>query len=396
MESHNFDEIISREGTNCSKIEALPLLFKRTDLIPLWVADMDFATPPFILDALRERLEHPILGYTAMPKDFFPSIIDWQRELHGWEIKKEWMNFMPGVMRGFGFALQVFTNPGDLVIVQPPVYHMFKHVIEGNGRVVVENPLILDADGHYQMDFDQLATVADGAKVLALCNPHNPGGRVWDKATLARLADFCQERGIIVFSDEIHGDLGLFGAQHVPFASVSEAARDNCIVFGAPTKTFNCAGVVSSWVVVPNETLRKPFFAWLEGNEINFPPMFSPIVAVAVYRHGAAWRQELLHYIEENVTFVEEYCREHIPGITALRPQASFLVWLDCRALGLSHQEVEHLFVHEARLGLNEGAMFGTGGECFMRLNVGVPRSVLEQALQQLADAVAKLPNAQA
>lgn len=298
---------------------------------------------------------------------------------------------MPGVIRGLGFALQVYTKPGDRIITQPPVYHMFKHVIEGNGRVVVDNPLIRREDGRYDMDFEHLATVADDAKMLVLCNPHNPSGRCWRKETLQRLADFCLEHNIMVVSDEIHADIALYSAKHVPFASVSEAARENSITFGAPTKTFNCAGVVSSWAVVPNDKLREPFTKWLFANEIDCPPMFSPTVAIAAYRQGGEWRKEMLRYIEGNIDFAVDYCREHIPGVVAARPEASFLIWLDCRALGLPHDELNHLFVNEAHLALNDGEMFGAGGEGFMRLNVGVPRCVLEKALHQLAEAVAKL-----
>lgn len=395
MKHYSFDEVICRKGTNCSKIRALQMLYGRTDLIPLWVADMDFATPPFILEALRERLQHPILGYTCIDDDYFPAIIDWQKSLHNWDIEKEWISFMPGVIRGLGFALQVFTKPGDRIITQPPVYHMFRHVIEGNGRVVVDNPLIRMEDGHYEMDFDHLATVANDVKMLVLCNPHNPSGRCWPKETLQRLADFCAAHNILVVSDEIHADIALFSAQHIPFASVSETARNNSITFGAPTKTFNCAGVVSSWTVVPNKELREPFFKWLVANEIDCPPMFSPTVAIAAYRHGGEWRKTMLRYVEENIDFVVNYCCEHIPGVVARRPEASFLIWLDCRALQLSHDALNHLFVDEAHLALNDGEMFGQGGEGFMRLNVGVPRSILEKALSQLAQAVTKMHTAQ-
>lgn len=390
MTTYNFDDIIDRRGTDCAKIDALPLLFGRKDVLPLWVADMDFATPPFIMDALRQRLQHPILGYTMMPADMWPAVIDWQRDLHGWEVKKSWLSFVPGVVRGISFVLEVFTLPGDKVIIQPPVYHMFRQTIEGVGREVVNNPLRMNEKGQYEMDFDQLATVAEGAKVLVLCNPHNPGGRCWDESTLQRLATFCAEHKILVVSDEIHADLALFGAKHTPFASVSEAARDNSVTLAAPTKTFNLAGVVSSWVAIPNKNLREPFFAWLKAHELDHPTLFAPIATIAAYREGAAWRQQLLAYLEENVKFVETYCQEHIPGIVALRPEASFLVWMDCRGLGVSHEEVKRLFLEEAHLGLNEGEMFGEGGTGFMRLNIGVPRSVLQQAMEQLADAVAR------
>lgn len=392
MKTYNFDEIIDRSGSGDLKHEALLPRWGRNDLLPLWVADMDFATPDFVVDALKARLSHPIFGYTIEPADYRPTIIDWNKSHHGWKIKPEWISFIPGIVKGIGFVVNVFTKPGEKVIIQPPVYHPFRMTPEDNGREVVFNPLRLREDGYYDMDFDNLSEVCDDkCRVLILSNPHNPAGVCWSKETLQRLADFCYEHNIIVISDEIHSDMALFGNRHVPFASVSERAADISITFAAPTKTFNMAGIVSSYAVISNDDLRQRFYGWLKANELDEPTIFAPIATIAAYQKGEEWRKQMLAYVENNVRFVEDYCREHIPGVRPLRPQASFLVWLNCRGLGLNHDKLLELFIDKAHLALNDGEMFGPGGEGFMRLNVGTPRSVLRQALEQLAKAVNEL-----
>lgn len=392
MKTYNFDEIIDRSGSGDLKHEALLPRWGRNDLLPLWVADMDFATPDFVVDALKARLSHPIFGYTIEPADYRPTIIDWNESHHCWKIKPEWISFIPGIVKGIGFVVNVFTKPGEKVIIQPPVYHPFRMTPEDNGREVVFNPLRLREDGYYDMDFDNLSEVCDDkCRVLILSNPHNPAGVCWSKETLQRLADFCYEHNIIVISDEIHSDMALFGNRHVPFASVSERAADISITFAAPTKTFNMAGIVSSYAVISNDDLRQRFYGWLKANELDEPTIFAPIATIAAYQKGEEWRKQMLAYVEDNVRFVEDYCREHIPGIRPLRPQASFLVWLNCRGLGLNHDKLLELFIDKAHLALNDGEMFGPGGEGFMRLNVGTPRSVLRQALEQLAKAVNEL-----
>lgn len=389
MKTYNFDEIIDRSGSGDLKHEALLPRWGRNDLLPLWVADMDFATPDFVVDALKARLSHPIFGYTIEPADYRPTIIDWNESHHGWKIKPEWISFIPGIVKGIGFVVNVFTKPGEKVIIQPPVYHPFRMTPEDNGREVVFNPLRLREDGYYDMDFDNLSEVCDDkCRVLILSNPHNPAGVCWSKETLQRLADFCYEHNIIVISDEIHSDMALFGNRHVPFASVSERAADISITFAAPTKTFNMAGIVSSYAVISNDDLRQRFYGWLKANELDEPTIFAPIATIAAYQKGEEWRKQMLAYVEDNVRFVEDYCRERIPGVRPLRPQASFLVWLNCRGLGLNHDKLLELFIDKAHLALNDGEMFGPGGEGFMRLNVGTPRSVLRQALEQLAKAV--------
>lgn len=390
--TYNFDEIIDRSGSGDLKHEALLPRWGRNDLLPLWVADMDFATPDFVVDALKERLNHPIFGYTVDPSDYRPAIIDWIRSHHNWDVKPEWLSFIPGIVKGIGLVINVFTKPDEKVIIQPPVYHPFRLTPEGNRREVVFNPLRRREDGYYDMDFDNLEKICDDkCRVLVLCNPHNPAGLCWSVDTLKRLADFCYEHRIIVISDEIHSDMAVFGNRHVPFASVSEHAADISITFGAPTKTFNMAGIVSSYSIVPNGDLRERFYGWLKANELDESTLFAPIATIAAFRKGEEWRKQMLAYVEENVNFVENYCKEHIPGIRPLRPQASFLVWLDCNGLGLNHEQLLDLFIDKAHLALNDGEMFGPGGEGFMRLNIGTPRAVLHQALGQLAEAVKSL-----
>lgn len=391
MGKYNFDKVIDRRGTGAIKFEALETMFGDADLLPLWVADMDFETPEFITEALRRRLDHSLFGYTVEPADYRPTIVKWIADHHGWDIRSEWMAYIPGIVKGIGMAINVFVGEDEKVIIQPPVYHPFRLTPEGNKRKVVFNPLIENTDGTYSMDFDNLAKVADEkCRLLILSNPHNPGGIVWDRETLQRLAKFCHERGIIVISDEIHCDMALYGHKHIPFASVSDEAAACSITFGAPSKTFNIAGIVSSYAIVPDEKLRDRFFSWLTANEFDAPTMFATIATTAAFKEGEEWRREMLEYIQGNIDYVIEYCAEHIPQIKPRRPQASFLIWLDCRGLGLSHDALIELFVKKARLALNDGEMFGPGGEGFMRLNIASPRSVIRQALEQLKEAIGR------
>ena len=387
--TYNFNQIIDRRGSGDLKHGVLKERYGRDDLLPLWVADMDFETPPFITEALQQRLQHSLYGYTVVPDELWITIIQWIQEHHNWQVRRQWLTFIPGIVKGIGMAINVFLKEDEKVIIQPPVYHPFRLTPEGNGRQVVMNPLKELPDGNYAMDFEQLASVVDEkCRLLILSNPHNPAGICWDAETLRRLAHFCYEHDIIVVSDEIHSDMALFGHQHVPFATVSEEAAQISITFGAPSKTFNIAGIVSSYAIVPNPTLRRRFYTWLEANELNEPTLFAPIATIAAYSQGEEWRRQMLRYVEENIRFVEDFFHAQMPQIKPLRPQASFLVWLDCRALGLNHDQLIDLFVNKARLALNDGAMFGPGGEGFMRMNVGTPRAVLQQALQQLSEAL--------
>ncbi|MDE6394938.1 MAG: PatB family C-S lyase [Duncaniella sp.] len=388
---YDFDKIIDRRGTGALKLDVLGERYGDPDLLPLWVADMDFETPEFITEALRRRLDHSLFGYTVEPPDYWPTVIRWIADHHGWEVKPEWLTYIPGIVKGIGMAINVFVKEDEKVIIQPPVYHPFRLTPEGNGRKVVYNPLRENPDGSYSMDFENLEAVTDDkCRMLILSNPHNPAGITWDAETLRRLAEFCHRRGIIVISDEIHCDMALWDNRHIPFATVSPEAAACSITFGAPSKTFNIAGIVSSYAIVPDDSLRRRFYTWLQANELNEPTLFAPIATIAAFSKGEEWRRAMLDYVQGNIDYVIDYCREHLPEIKPLRPQASFLVWLDCRGLGLSHDELIDLFVRKARLALNDGEMFGQGGEGFMRLNVGSPHAIIREGLERLRNALGK------
>lgn len=393
---YNFDEVIERRGSSCLKYDALEERYGRADLIPLWVADMDFKTPDFIVDALRRRLDHPIFGYT-MKGDYFSVLASWVEKLHGWSVKPEEMCYIPGIVKGIGLAQRCFLSPGDQVIIQPPVYHPFRLVPQACGFEVVNNPLIpvYDSEGFlqsYEMDFEGLERlIGPRTKMLVLSNPHNPCGICFPKETLAQLAEICCRRGVIVVSDEIHAEMVLGGKRHIPFASVSEDAALCSISFMAPSKTFNIAGIVSSYCIIKNAELRDKFFNYLGACELEDPTIFALEATRAAYsEQGLAWREEMLAYVEGNIDFVCEWFAGNLPEIHPVRPQASFLVWLDCRKLGLEQKDLVDLFVNKAGLALNDGAMFGPGGEGYMRLNIACPRSLLATALSQLKSAMGK------
>ena len=391
MKIYDFNAPIDRRGTHCVKFDALKDMYGRDDLLSLWVADMDFATPDFIIDALKKLLDHPVLGYPVQYDGYWQSVVNWIYNHHGWQVQREWMRYIPGIVKGIGMVVNVFTQPGDKIIIQPPVYHPFRLVPEHNGRDIVMNPLRHEGDS-YTMDFEQLEQVIDDkCRILILANPHNPIGITWDKATLARLADIAVKHNLIVISDEIHCDMALYGNKHIPFASVSENAARCSITFGAPSKTFNIAGIVSSYAIVPDEALREKFFAWLTANEMDMATIFAMVATEAAFSEGEEWRQQMLSHIESNIDFVDEYLKANIPEVRAIKPQASYLVWLDFSALGLEHEKLIDMLVNDAHLAMNDGAMFGIGGEQHTRLNVGTQRAVLEQAMSQLKEAIDKL-----
>lgn len=385
--NYNFDEIIDRRGTDSVKWDAVGERFGRNDLLPLWVADMDFRTPPFIIEALRARMEHEVLGYTFASEAWYTSIIAWLRKRYGWTIQREMLTFMPGIVRGLAFAIHCFTRPGDKVMVMPPVYHPFFLVTQKNKREVVYSPLVL-RDGQYEIDFDRFKSDLQGCKLLILSNPHNPGGRVWTPEELVMIAELCAESGTLVISDEIHADLTLPPYKHTTYALVSEKARQNSLVFMSPSKAFNMPGLASSYCVIENEALRHQFQAYMEASEFSEGHLFAYLSVAEAYSNGTEWLDQALAYIQGNIDFTDTYLRTHIPGIRVIRPQASYLVFLDCRELGLSQEKLVDLFVNGAHLALNNGTTFGKEGEGFMRLNVACPRSVLEKALSQLQQAI--------
>lgn len=389
MKHYNFDEIIDRKGTSCVKYDGLKNAYQgKENLIPLWVADMDFATPDFIVEALKKRCEHPVFGYTFDDDEYYESIQTWLDYKYHWKTEREWISYIPGIVKGIGLAVQCFTQSGDKVIIQPPVYHPFRLVPTRMGREVVYNPLKLE-DGVYKMDFEQLESLIDkDCKMLILSNPHNPGGVVWEKEALVKLAQICSAHGILVISDEIHAEMTYPQFRHHPFATVSEEAAACSVTFMAPSKTFNIAGIVSSYALVPDSRIREKFYSFLEAGELNAGTIFAFTATKAAYTYGAEWLQQMRSYVIENVNFVDEYLKKNIPQIKVYRPQASFLVWLDCRKLKLAQPELVQLFEDKAGLALNDGTMFGKEGEGFMRLNIGCPRSILNQALESLKKAI--------
>ena len=384
--TYDFNQVIDRNGTSAIKLEGLMEHWGRTDLIPLWVADMDFATAPFVTEAIRQRLDNLVLGYTAKPDSYYQAIINWNKNRYGLEVEKGMITFVPGIVPGIGMALNAFTEPGDKVLIQPPVYGPFHWLNERNGRTLVTNPLKL-VDGMYRMDMDAFREQVKGCKVFILCNPHNPGGIVWTEEELCQVAEICHEEGVLVFSDEIHADLTLPPYKHRPFALVSEKARMNSVTFMSPSKAFNMPGLTSSHALIFNPSLLEKFRKYIEACEFDLGHVFAFLSIEAAYSHGTEWLDQCLAYIQGNIDYVDAFLKAHAPKIKAIRPQASYLVWLDCRDMGLSQEALNDFFVDKAHLALNDGLAFGEEGRGFMRLNVASPRSVLEQAMKQLAEA---------
>ncbi|MDR3195062.1 MAG: PatB family C-S lyase [Tannerella sp.] len=393
MKTYRFDEIIERRGTDCLKYDSLEKYFGKKDLMPFWVADMDFRTPDFILDALKKRCEHPVFGYTRPSEAYTESILNWVQTLYGWDIQAEWLSYIPGVVKGIALALEYFTRPGDKVIIQPPVYHPFRIVPESLHRQVVCNPLKL-VNGVYEMDFDQLESVIDkDCKALILSSPHNPAGIVWKKETLQTLAEICCRHHLLVIADEIHAEMVYPPYTHHPFPTVSDRAAECSITLMAPSKTFNIAGIVSSYAIVPNDALRRAFYAFLKAGEFNDGTVFAYVATTAAYVHGEEWRRQMLNYVMENVTFADAFLKEHLPQIKVYPPQASFLVWLDCRDLGWPQQQLIRLIEDRAGLAFNNGVMFGKEGTGYVRMNVGCSRLLIEEALYRLKNAADRHPD---
>lgn len=386
---YDFDQIISRDGTNNEKFDKRECLFGRADVIPLWVADMDFAAAPGIIDALRERLEHPILGYTYRSDGFFNALIDWVRRRNGWKIEREWMDFVPGVVPGLVFAMRAFSSPGDGIVIQPPVYHPFAGQIRRNGRVVVNNPVQL-RNGRYTIDFEDLDRKLAGARAFMMCNPHNPTGRVFTPQELTRIGELCVKHDVLILSDEIHSDIVFKPHRHTHIAALDEAFARRTLTFLAPSKTFNIAGLSTAVVITPDDSLRRRLRQEFDKLHADQGNIFGNVALEAAYTRGEAWVEEMTEYIDGNMSYVIDFLRERIPGVDVVRAEGTYLMWLDFRRWGISHEELCRFMIHEAGLGLNEGSMFGEEGRGFMRMNVATQRAVVEQAMRQLAAACDK------
>jgi cystathionine beta-lyase len=356
----------------------------------MWVADMDFRTPDFVIDALKSRLEHEILGYSIRGDDFSDAIVGWMKKRHDWTIDKNWISFSPGVVPALNMVVLAFTEPGDKIIVQPPVYFPFFMAIDNNERQIVENPLKLE-NGRLCMDFEDLKNKAKGAKMILISHPHNPGGSVWTKDELTQLAEICLENDVLMVSDEIHSDLLFDGYRHIPLASLSDKVAMQTITCNAPSKTFNLAGLATSYLIIPNKDLLDNYNKMLNDKlHVNMGNLFGPIALKAAYQHGEDWLKQLMEYVLENVKYVDGFLKKHIPQIKAIIPESTYMIWLDCREFGLEGDALKDFFITKAKVGLNDGRVFGTGGEGFMRMNVACPRSLVEQAMRQISEAVVK------
>jgi len=380
---YDFDQIIDRQSSDSVKWNHFD-----PDVLPMWVADMDFQTPDFILEAIRKRLQHKILGYTFLPDSFFQAIMNWNSRRHGWQIRKEWISFSPGVVPALNLLVMALTKPGDKIIVQPPVYFPFFSAVKNHGRILVNNPLRYENE-RYGMDFGQLTSCLDDkVSMLILSSPHNPTGNVWDREVLLKLARICEDRNIIILSDEIHGDLIFPGSRHIPMASLSPSIANHTITCMAPSKTFNLAGLSTSYLVIPNPELKMKYDTVLEQVHVGAGNIFGFTALEAAYNEGEEWLGQLMAYLYDNLAMLTGYFQQHIPRIKVIPPEATYMVWLDCRALGMGKEALRDFMIRKAGLGLSDGFLFGEEGDGFQRINMGCPRPVLEKALFQLRNAI--------
>jgi cystathionine beta-lyase len=389
---YSFDTIVERRNTDCLKWDGIEGRYgvKGDDLLPMWVADMEFRPPEAVVGALVRRAAHGICGYPAGLETYHEAIQGWMQRRHGWKIQEDWIASTPGVVAAVNLLIRTLTNRGDGIVLQTPVYHPFFRGVEENGCRVLHNRLHFDGI-RYTMDFEDLKEKLDQAKLLVLCSPHNPVGRVWTREELLTLGELCLERGVVVISDEIHFDLTLSGHRHTVFAALSEALAQNAVVCTSPSKTFNIPGLQPGVVIIPNPRLRRDFRRTLRACGIPEPNVFCLEAVRAAYEHGEPWLGDLLAYLEANDAFLRRFVAAEIPPLRVVRSEGTYLAWLDCRTLGLEPRALERLLLDKARLVLNQGYTFGPGGEGFVRMNIACPRAMLEDGLTRLARAIGGL-----
>lgn len=388
---YDFDKIINRVGSNTAKWDEVEAKFGTKDVIPMWVADMDFRVAEPIVNALKKRAEHGIFGYTTMSDSYKEAVCNWMKKRHSWAVKKDWLIHSPGVVPALSIIIKEFTEPGDKIIIQSPVYYPFFEVVEGNGRELVCNPL-KNVDGKYIMDYEDLERKMDEkVKLLILCNPHNPVGRVWKREELIKLGEICIKHNVKVISDEIHLDLVYKGHKHIPFASISDEFANNSITCFAPSKTFNIAGLQSALLSIPNKEYYERFANALAILDMRRDNCFGAVATETAYTQGEEWLDELLEYLEENLDFLVDYIKESIPKIKVDKIEGTYLVWLDCRKLGMNKKELSEFMLKRAKVALDDGYWFGEEGEGFVRINIACPRSRLEEALKRIEVAVNNL-----
>jgi len=387
----NFDEIIDRNcfGTIKWQPEFLKKWLKYEDLLPLWVADMDFRAPEPITKAMIERVNHGIFGYTLPEEDFYQAAIDWFRRRHNWTIQRDWFVYTPGIVSAICNLLLAFSKPGDKIIIQEPVYYPFKDSIKNNGRRVLVNPLKM-MSGHFEMDFEDLERkVKDPrAKILILCSPHNPISRVWQEEELKKLGDICIKNNILVISDEIHCDLIFPGFKHIPFASISENFAQNSVTCTAGSKTFNIAGLQTSNILIPDPVKRQTFANQMENLALKFPGLFGAIALKVGYNECEDWVDAVMIYINKNFEFLKKFTQERLHGVNVIEQQGTYLIFMDFRGLKLNPDKLDEILKKEAKVGLDRGKMFGIGGLGFQRINIACPLSILQDALERIENAL--------
>lgn len=380
---YDFDKIIDRKNTSNVKYDLRETYFGNANVLPMWVADMDFETPDFIRDAVIERAKHPIYGYSFRNDDYNQSISSWLKRRFNWEVEKDWMIFNPGVVPALNFSVLSFTDPGDGIIVQPPVYFPFFSAIKNNNRKIIENQLLLD-NNKYHIDFEDLERKAGDARMMFLCSPHNPVGRCWTKKELTRISDICIENEVVLISDEIHNDLILPGHIHNPTALCSDNIAKNLVTCIAPSKTFNMAGLATSTIIIQDEELREKFKSILESVHITNGNLFGMIASQAGYTHGDQWLTELLEYIQGNFNYLSNRLEDEFETLSMIPAEATYLAWIDFRKTGLSDDEIKKRLIDNAGLGLSHGPIFGAGGSGFQRMNLAAPRKIVDEAISRL------------
>ncbi len=387
---YNFDEYVERRNTKSVKWDGMKEVFGTEDALPMWVADMDFLSPTEVVNALIERAKHGVYGYTLKDEGFYNSFIDWVKKRHNWEIERKWIVATPGVISALSLAILTFTKPSDEIILQPPVYYPFFRVVSGLGRKIVYNPLKFE-NGRYTIDFDDLERKINGkTKMLILCSPQNPTGRVWTEEELSKLGNICKRNDILIASDEIHADIVYKEYKHTPIASLNDFAN-NTITFMAPSKTFNVAGLNTAMTIIPNEELLKSFSMMLENMGLGIGNVFGITASQSAYENGEEWLEALLDYLKENLEFLKSFVAERMPQVKVVEPEGTYLVWMDFRSLNMSDEELRTFMLEKTKVALDDGYIFGPGGSGFQRINIATPRMILKQGLERIENAVKSL-----
>lgn len=388
---YNFDTVVDRSDNFAAKWTEMDKKYGTNDLLPMWIADMDFKAAPCIVEAIRNRLDQEIYGYTTRPDSYNESIVNWVSKRFGWNIKKEWLIFSPGVMPSISLIIQELTDKNDKIMIQEPVYSPFNSIVKANDRELVISPLIKEENGNYVMNYAEIEANIKDVKLFILCNPHNPVGRVWTKEELIKLGDICIRNNVKVISDEIHCDIILKGHKHTPFGSISEEFAQNSITCMAPTKTFNIAGLQMSQVILPNEDDFNKLDTAFTRIDIKRNNAFSLVATEAAYNHGEDWLDEFLEYLEGNIDFAVKYIQDNIPALKVNKPEATYLLWVDFSKLGKSDDEIAKALVEKGKIALNNGPSFGIGGSQFQRINLACPKSMVEEGLSRIKTAVESL-----